>query len=769
MQTQTQKITPSTQKSASHSMWVLRPMVLATLSVFATLSYAQDSTSSTSTAPSAATTLDAIEVTAQKKSSTPEQVPASVITTRSTASSDTARLLKNIAGVQLNSAGGLSSLPTMQGLSDDRLRVKVDGMDYISACANHMNPALSYLDPTQVGSVKIYAGATPVSVGGDSIGGTIMVNAKAPQFASNAQEDVRSGEIGGFYRSNGNARGGNASATYATDKLSLNYNGSTAQSDNYHSAEGFKAAVVATGTIAGDHVIGAREVGSSAYDTQNHQLAAAFKSDSHVIEAKVGLQNIAKQGFPNQHMDMTGNDAASFNLGYKGGFDWGNLSARVYTERTRHSMNFGDDKLYWYMMGNMPCTPAGPMCVQGMPMDTEGKNTGLSLKSDIAVSDNSTLRVGADYQRYRLNDWWKPSGGMMMWPNNFVNIKDGQRDRYDVFGEWESNLSEQWSTQAGARYSRVHMNAGQVQGYNNGMMYGMEAAAFNALNHKRTDNNIDATLSARYTPSAQVSIEGGISQKTRSPSLYERYTWSTNGMSVAMNNWVNDGNGYKGNINLKPEIAHTLSLSANINDGGSDRWGVRISPYYTQVKDYIDATCLTTCSAGKFNALTLVNQDARLYGADVSGFAQLGTLEGVGSFKAQASIGYAKGKNTTTGDHLYNIMPLNGTLALVHTVGKWSNTIETELVKSKTQVSQTRYENKTAGYGLLNLRSSYEWKNLRVDVGLDNVLNKQYALPLGGAYVGQGRTMSINGAGAPYGIQLPGAGRSFHVGLNVKF
>ena len=35
----------------------------------------------------------------------------------------------------------VSSLPAIHGLADDRLRIKVDGMDLIASCPNHMNPA----------------------------------------------------------------------------------------------------------------------------------------------------------------------------------------------------------------------------------------------------------------------------------------------------------------------------------------------------------------------------------------------------------------------------------------------------------------------------------------------------------------------------------------------------------------------------------------------------------------------------------------------------
>ena len=41
--------------------------------------------------------------------------------------SDTASLLKNIPGVSIQNSGGVSSLPVIHGMADDRLRIKVDG------------------------------------------------------------------------------------------------------------------------------------------------------------------------------------------------------------------------------------------------------------------------------------------------------------------------------------------------------------------------------------------------------------------------------------------------------------------------------------------------------------------------------------------------------------------------------------------------------------------------------------------------------------------
>src|SRR5450830_188557 len=106
------------------------------------------------------------------------------------ATSDSASLLSDIPGLSLNGAGGVSSLPVIHGLADDRLRIKVDGMDLIASCPNHMNPALSYIDPTNVGVLKVYAGIAPVSAGGDSIGGTIIAESRAPEFAEPGQAAI---------------------------------------------------------------------------------------------------------------------------------------------------------------------------------------------------------------------------------------------------------------------------------------------------------------------------------------------------------------------------------------------------------------------------------------------------------------------------------------------------------------------------------------------------------------------------------------------------
>jgi iron complex outermembrane receptor protein len=352
----------------------------------------------------------------------------------SPATSDAASLLRDVPGVSLYGAGGVSSLPVIHGLADDRLRIKVDGMDLISACPNHMTPPLSYVDSSNVGSLKVFAGITPVSVGGDSIGGTILLDSPMPAFAAPGQDHLLTGEAGGFYRSNNKGRGGHYSATFATQTFSATYRGSVVHADNYTAGKNFKlkgpAAVDKPGNILdGD------EVGSSSYKVETHALNFALRKDGHLVELKLDHQRLPEQGFPNQRMDVTLNDQWRQNLRYLGQFDWGSLDARAYHEIVRHHMDFLDDKQFQY--GIAP----------GMPMKSDSRNLGGIVKANIDVTKQHTLRVGGEYQYYRLDDRWPPSPSVLppgvmfggMAPNVFRNINDGTRERKAIFAEWEAS------------------------------------------------------------------------------------------------------------------------------------------------------------------------------------------------------------------------------------------------------------------------------------------------------------------------------------------
>lgn len=661
------------------------------------------------------------------------------------ATNDTAALLEGTPGVSLYTGGGVSSLPVINGLGDDRLKITVDGMSITSACPNHMNPALSYIDPAAVEQLNVYAGIVPVSQGGDSIGGAIVVKSAPPVFAQPGEGLKTSGSVSAFHRSNGGVNGVSLRANAASEKFAIGYVGNTVEADNYEDGNG-------------------RELAASRYKVHNHALNFAALSGSDLWTAAIGFQDIPYQGYPNQSMDMTSNKSLSINIGYAGTFDWGAFEARVFRQRVRHKMDVLPDK----------AEAAGFAAADSyMPMDTRAVDLGYSLVGTVTLDGGQVARVGHEFHRYTLDDWWPPlAGSGAMEPDTFWNVKDGRRDRLALFSELDTKIDDSWSTQIGARVERVAMNTGDVQGYYDatspyGDAYESDAAAFNAKSHKRRDWNLDLTASTRFVRSDRETYDLGFSRKTRSPNLHERYTWSSEAMMAGlMNNWFGDLNSYVGNLNLKPEVAYSLKASADWHDAARQDWQLKVVPFFTYVHDYINATPNT--SSNMYNmpgivgrkSLTFTNEDARLYGIDVAARKYLGKAGG--DWSMHTAVSYTRGK-TTDGDDLYNIMPLNARVAVDHALESWSNSLEAVLVRAKKDVSEVRAEQATAGYAIVNYRSSYKFsESIRLDAGIDNLLNRQYDLPLGGL-----EYASASMTSAPQPVRA--MGRSFNVGLTVSF
>ena len=164
-------------------------------------------------------------------------IASEAIADKKPVSNDTAQLLANTPGVNIATNGGVSSWPAIHSMADERVRTELDGMLISAACPNHMNPVLSYVDPAAAAQVKVYAGITPVSAGGDSIGGTIRVDSAGPRFAT-GDGTITYGSISVFGRSNGDGISTSGSVSVATSNINVTYTGAWAKSGDYKSGNG---------------------------------------------------------------------------------------------------------------------------------------------------------------------------------------------------------------------------------------------------------------------------------------------------------------------------------------------------------------------------------------------------------------------------------------------------------------------------------------------------------------------------------------------------
>ena len=687
-------------------------------------------------------------------------VTAQTISNRSLSTGDSASLIADLPGGAAWGAGGVSSLPSINGIGADKNQVAINGMLISPACPNQMNPPLSFINPAMIGSMKAYFGAAPVSAGGDYIGSRVDVTTAPPVFAT-GDSWLSTATLAGFYRSNGNVYGVDASATLANRDTNVTYTGGWARAGDYKAGDG-------------------TTIKSTMYEIQNHALSISKQNFGNLFTFQVGGQFIPYEGFVNERMDMVYNQSMFVNGRYEGVFDWGKLEASAYAHQIRHTMGYIE-----------------PDRAGTMPMETKGVDGGYSLKATIPVSNVDAVRIGNELNLYRLDDWWPAVGNMSpmgqpprlqggggMGPNTFVNINGGQRDRLGTYVEWERHWSREWTTIVGLRNDVVWMNTGDVQGYNSTYV---DAAAFNALDRAKTDINFDGSALVRYEPDQLSAYELSFARKTRSPNLYERYAWSTGPMAMQMIGWFGDGNAYVGNVDLKPEKANTVSFTAGWHDPEQKIWGLKVTPYASYVEDYIDvdrcatATCLYNAqgmrmglnnltATNQFVYLQFANHDATLYGVNVEGRLALWDNASYGHGEFRGVLGYVRGERTD-GINLYHMMPINAKLALDHRLGGWTNSVELQMVGSKDQVSQVRNELTTPGYALVNLRTGYQWQQVKVEFGIDNLFNRTYYLPLGGVDLS---TYAPAGGGmmaptSPYGYSVLGPGRSYNGRLSVTF
>jgi hypothetical protein len=214
-------------------------------------------------------------------------------------SRNAAELAGDAPGISLRDNGQLASVPLLHGLGDERAKLVVDGMTVSSACANHMNPPLSYVALSSVSEILVMAGITPVSMGGDSIGGTITVESRQPVFAGGNEQLHEEGAFTGFYRSNGKNYGGSLTEWISGRKLALGYAGSWTTNDDYTDGSGTRSL-------------------PPMRKAPTTQLTARGCEEPESLLHRRGrlASHTPYQGFPNAQMDMVRNDAESLNLHY---------------------------------------------------------------------------------------------------------------------------------------------------------------------------------------------------------------------------------------------------------------------------------------------------------------------------------------------------------------------------------------------------------------------------------------------------------------------
>jgi iron complex outermembrane receptor protein len=622
---------------------------------------------------------------------------------------DSGALLQDVPGAAVVRNGPQTSILQLRGLSGDRVKVSVDGMTVTPACPNHMDPPLHYVAPSRVDAMTVIAGFTPVSLGGDSIGGTVFVRPLPLPFAD-SEKTLWFGDVGSVYRSSNDAWGWNGRAGAASQGVSVAYEGSRETGNNLRFPDG--------------------RVRDSGYDTQQHTLRSAVKTSSGVWGFDTGILQTRNTGTPALTMDMIQDDGYRIGLDYDNTLRFGTLEGRLYYHTIDH------------LMDNYSRRPLG---MGMMPMFSKAKSDDVGLNLDAAIPrGRHTFRVGADVHFNKLNAYQQS----MMSGVQQDTFNDARRARVGTYGEWQADWNAHWMTLLGARNDTVISDASDIDRWNPMGSAGGDAAAFNSQGHRFVDPDFDATAAVRWTPSSYGAYEVGFARKTRAPSLLERYLWTPLSASAGLA----DGRTYIGNLDLDPETSYQVSITA---DWHGANWQLKTTPFYNYVDDYIQGVPIP------YNDTTVLQfqnlDEAELYGVDASGRYDFGAYVSL-----RTTLSYVRGRDLDHHDNLYRIAPLHGTVALEHRIAGLESEIELVWADSQKKVADYNDEPTTSGYTVVHLRTGYTFRgHLSLFTGIENVFDEKYSDHLGGI----NRVLDSDVA---VGERLPGAGRFVYVGLRYE-
>lgn len=627
---------------------------------------------------------------------------------------DAAALLETTPGAAVVRNGPLTGIAQVRGLADDRVKVLVDGMQITPACANHMDPPLAYAPVDAIDSLRVFAGITPVSLGGDSLAGTILVESASPAFSEDDRPRVTARATAGFDGSQNGVRTG-AALGAATRRLGFVYTGSWQHGNDLRLPEGRAA--------------------TTGFERHDHGLAFGTRTSWGDLGLDLGAGETLEAGTPALPMDIVDDDSRRVGLRLRRPLAAGELEARAYWHQIDH------------VMDNFSLRPEGAMRARS---PAESEDVGYRLAWTRPLREGHRLRIGSDLH---LSSFDSEIHNLTM-SQRQTGIRDGERSRIGSFAEWEARWGERWETLVGVRNDTVWSDASDVSDVIRPMnpmaAAALEAdrAAFDGRGRQRTDVDWEATALVRYQPREALRFEAGAARKQRAPNLLERYQWTP----LAANAGLADGRLYVGNIDLDSETAWHLGVAG---EWRSERVELRVAPFYTWIEDYIQGSPLADRRdpATGLPVLRYENfDDVRLYGVDASAGLRLHE-----HLRLRGMLAYVRGRNRTASDDLYRIAPLHGGVALDALWRDLTATAEVRMAARQDDVARYNDEKTTDSYGLLDLGVAWEppGRGLRIALGVDNVLDDSWADHTNGL----NRVMESDVA---LGERVPGAGRFFH-------
>ena len=379
-----------------------------------------------------------------------------------------------------------------------------------------------------------------------------------------------------------------------------------------------------------------------------------------------------------------------------------------------------------HVMDNFSLRKFNP--ADGMSMPMASNVARRTLNARVAMTQDwgkLQLISGIDSQK---NEHTKRSGSLMSPYQNKARVGDMDFESYGAFGELSYAFNDQHKLVTGARVDQAKIDN-------------------LAIDTERKETLPSGFIRIESELAEHVKTYAGLGYVERVPDYWELF--STKYHQSAGTTFAD----------LENEKTAQFDAGYQYEQGAFKSWA---SVYAGLIQDYILVAYTPTGSMGRLEAKSR-NVDATIAGAEAGVAYQL-----TDQIQADISAMYAWGENTTDHTALPQIAPLEGRFNLRYVQEKYNLGLLWRVVAAQDRTSYREgniigYDlEDSKGFGTLSLNGTYNiQKDLDLSVGIDNVLNKNYAEHL--------NKLGSSGFGYAATEQFNNIGRNYWARISMKF
>lgn len=622
-----------------------------------------------------------VELTPMVITGVAQQSPLTVVTDpkiprQPVPASDAADYLKTIPGFSAIRSGGSNGDPVLRGLFGSRLLLLTDGGQMIGACPARMDAPSSYISPETYDLLTVTKGPQTVIWGPGASAGVVRFDREPESFVelgARLRASVLVGSNGRFDRLLDGAVGG--------EQGYLRVTGNSSRSDDYENGNG--------------------QTIPSRWDKWNSDVALGWTPDADTL-----IELTAGRGDGEARYGGRGMDGSQFKRE--------SLGLRVERSNLGEVLDKIEAKVYYnyadHIMDNFRLRVPDPTSMMNGPMAAQVDRRTLGTR--VAATwkwDSVELITGIDAQRseHRQRSSTLSMMGGYTDADQYPWDKDAVMHNYGVFAEATWSLAERDRLISGARLDRSSAKDFRPS-FSSMMGMGMP------IPNPTADETRAETLPSGFVryehdlDGSPTTFYAGIGHVQRFPDYWELFSAGLNGPAGSENAF--DG--------IKPEKTTQLDIGIQYQGEALQAWA---SAYAGQIRDYMlfDYRGMGTRAD---------NIDARIMGGELGMTYAL-----TGNWKTDASLAYAWGKNSSDGEALPQMPPLEARLGLSYQRDDWSMGALWRLVDDQSRIAEGRGNvvgqdlDDSAGFGVFSLNGAYQvTKQVKLSSGVDNLFDKNY-------------------------------------------